>query len=242
MKEKITELKQKIKPKQATPVPSDLDVKKNLEEFHQKFVIITIDKASNNFAFICTKHYTISRFFPSKNNKNLRKYSETQNSKEEIVKTNIKYCKKFDFKLTKQGKTFHIMYWLPKMRKTPIGARFIVALFKPLSDVISKVFKMIINHVEIFRRKTLFYTCFKKFWVVKNSFPIALKLNETNKKKNAKRISTFDFTTLNATIPHNLLIKLLSEVINFVFKSKAQSCIGFSKSSIYETSKSCGRR
>ena len=62
VKEKITELKQKIKPRQAKPVLSDPDVKKHLEDLHRKFVIVTIDKASNNFAFIFRNYY-ISKLF-----------------------------------------------------------------------------------------------------------------------------------------------------------------------------------
>ena len=125
------------------------------------------------------------------------------------------------------------------MHKPPFGARFTVASRngspKPLSDMIFKVLKMVFNHVEGFHRKRLFYTCFKKFWVVENSFPI-------NAKKIAKSISTFDFATLYTTIPHNLLIKFLSEVINFAFKSKTRNNIGFSKKLIYRTSKGCGNR
>ena len=98
------------------------------------------------------------------------------------------------------------------------------------------------NHVESFHRKYLFYTCFRKFWVVKNSFPIGTKLNKINSKKKTKNISTFDFTTLYTTISHNLLVKVLSEVINFVFKAKTQSAIGFSNVSVYWASKGCGRR
>ena len=60
------------------------------------------------------------------------------------------------------------MYGLSKM----FQKMFMVALenvsTKPLSDVISKVLKMIFNHVKIFHIKSLFYTCFKKFWVVEN--------------------------------------------------------------------------
>ena len=51
------------------------------------------------------------------------------------------------------------MYWLPKIRKLPIGARFIVASKKystKSSDVIYKVFKITFNHVESFYRKSLF--------------------------------------------------------------------------------------
>ena len=72
----------------------------------------------------------------------------------------IKYCKKFDFKITEQDKTFPIMYWLPKTHETAIGTRFKVALkvcgTKRLSDEISEVFKMIFDHAESFHRKSLF--------------------------------------------------------------------------------------
>ena len=37
-----------------------------------------------------------------------------QKSNKELIETNIKYCKKFDLKITEQDKTFPIMYWLPK--------------------------------------------------------------------------------------------------------------------------------
>ena len=98
------------------------------------------------------------------------------------------------------------MYWLPNMHKIPVGGRFIVGSrncsTKPLSDMISKVFKMIFNHVESFHRKSLFYTYFK----------------------------------------NNLLIKVLSEDMNFVFKSKTRSRIGFSTTSVYWTSKGYGER
>ena len=36
---------------------TDPDVKRHLEEVCEKFAIVTIDKASSNFAFICTKFY-----------------------------------------------------------------------------------------------------------------------------------------------------------------------------------------
>ena len=64
-------------------------------------------------------------------------------------------------------------------------------------------------------------------------------LNKINVIK--KSITTFDCSTLYTTILHKLL-KVLLEVINFAFKSKVRKCIGFSKTSIYWTSKGAGRR
>ena len=52
----------------------------------------------------------------------------------------------------------------------------------------------------------------------------------------------FDFITLYTTILHNHLTKALSEVINFLFKSKNRSRMGFSRTLIYWKSKGCGRR
>ena len=157
MKENIIELRQKIKPKLTKPVLSDTDAKKHPEKLYQKFVIVTTDNALSNFSFISRKYYIsklLAEVSPNKNKNSTSTYSQTLKYKEEIIKTNIKYCKKFSKKLP-------IMYWLPKMHKTaPIGARFIVVSKSLLK--ISKVFKMIFNHVENFQRKSLFYICFRK--------------------------------------------------------------------------------
>ena len=163
-----------------------------------------------------------------------------------MTQANLNYSKKFDQNIKEIDKSLPIMYGLPKMHKTPIGARFIVpsknCSTKPFSDKISKIFKMIFNIVESFYNKSFFYSGCKKFWVVQNSFPIVRKLNKINVKKKAKSISTFGFSALYATIPHKLLLKMLSEVINFAFKSKVRKHIAFSKTSIYWTSKGAGRR
>ena len=249
VKLKINKLKSKNRSSYVTPILADAEVKTYLKKLHQKFVIVPIDKASNNFAFICKKFY-VSKILSElgvdgKNTSNLT-YKNVQLTKEEIIKNNEKYLSSFDLKLTENDHSLPIMYWLPKLHKTPIGARFIVASkhcsTKPLSKTISKVFKMIFKHVENFHNKSLYYTDFKKFWVVENSFPILEKLNVINTRKRAKSISTFDFSTLYTTIPHNLLIKVLSEIVKFVFKSKVRRRIGFSNSSLYWTTKGVGKR
>ena len=135
------------------------------------------------------------------------------------------------------------MYWLLKIHKTPVGARFTVASYNcstnPLSDTISKNYKIIFNTLESFHKKDFFYLGWKKFWVVQHSFPTATMLNKINVKK--KSISTFECSTFYTTTLDKLLIKVLSEVISFVFKSKVRQHIGFSKTSIYWTSKGVGR-
>ena len=106
---------------------------------------------------------------------------------------------------------------MPKMHKKPSGARFIVASSKcstkPLSKTISYIFKLIFEQVQIFHLKSKFYTNINCFWVVKNSFPVIEKLNKINKRKGAKCISTFDFSTLYTKIEHSSLINELNKLL-----------------------------
>ena len=93
MKEKITELRHKLKPKQTKLVLSDPDVKKHLKELHRKFVIFIIDKAANNFGFISRKYKIfklLAEISPNKNKNSTSTHSQTQNSEEELIKTHIK--------------------------------------------------------------------------------------------------------------------------------------------------------
>ena len=130
------------------------------------------------------------------------------------------------------------------MYKTSLGTKFIVASnycnTKLLSDTTPKLFKMIFNALESFHNQRFCHSGCEKFWVVQNVFPIATKLNKINVKKKTKSISAFEFSILYTTIPDKLLLKVLSEVINFVFKSKVRERIGFSKTYIYWTSKGAG--
>ena len=162
------------------------------------------------------------------------------------VSENEKYLEKFDLNLDEKSKSLPIMYMSPKMHKSPIGFRFIVASkvcsTKPLTEVVSRVFKMLFNHVESFHCKSKFYSPFNKFWVVQNSFPVINHLNKINAKRKAKSISTFDFSTLYTSIPHNLLIDVLCNIIDFVFQGRAKAKIGFSQTSVYWTNKGTQKR
>ena len=95
---------------------------------------------------------------------------------------------------------------------------------------------MIFKTVESALDKRFFYSGCKKLWLAQNSFPAVNKLNEINVKKRAKSISTFDFSIIYVAIPHKLL-KVVSDIISFAFKSNVRKYTGFYKTSIYWTSK-----
>ena len=251
VKERIKTLKRKHQPRKTKPILSEPDVVEYLKSLQHKFVIVTIDKAANNFAFVCKRFY-ISRLLLEVgvgDSGGTQTYSRVIKATHEIISENKSFCKEFGLDLTEEEESLPIMYWMPKMHKSPVGFRFIVASkmcsTKPLTKVISRVFKLIYMHIESFHRKNKFYSHYNKFWVVQNTFPIIDRLNKLNSQKKAKSISTFDFSTLYTTIPHHLLVQILSELIEIVFDFYAKDKkyrLGFSNTSLYFTTRGTENR
>ena len=140
------------------------------------FVVITIDKAAKNIAFIC-KIYYISKLLAEidLSNSKSKTYSKATHSIKVIIQPNIRSCKKFDLNIIKLDKSLPIMYWLPNMHKTLVGVRFIIASYycstNPLSDKISK---MIFNTVEIFHKKFYFIQALRNSGLFKILFQLPL--------------------------------------------------------------------
>ena len=193
-----------------------------------------------NFAFICKSHYikVILKEVGYLGNPS-DTYKFTNKLSADIIQNNVEFCEKYKLKVTDDQKTLPIMYWIPKMHKNPTSCRFIVASSKcstkPLSKGVSKIFKLIFNQVQSFHDKSTFYANYKKFWVVENSTPVINKLERINSKNNAKSISTYDFSTLYTKIEHHNLLKILFEIIDFVFSAGRKKYIAFSNKSAYWT-------
>ena len=85
--------------------------------------------------------------------------SKGTHSIEEIIQTKIRNGKNFDLNITELDKLLRNMYWLPKIHKTLVGSRLILASYycsiNPLSDTISKIFQMIFN--TVFIKKVSFF-------------------------------------------------------------------------------------
>jgi len=257
---KIRQLKLKIKPHKTNPVLRQPAVIDHLSSLHKKYVFVPIDKAANNVAIICKKFYveTILKEIGILGQGNVT-YEMASKTKEEIINDNIGYSEHLNLKVADKHKDLPMMYWMPKMHKSPVGTRFIIASkhcsSKPISKSVSNAFNLISKQVENFHKKSKFLSNYNKFWVLKNADPIIKAINKINGKKRAKNIDTYDFSTLYTKIPHHILIQRLSAIINFVYKGgdkncirlssngtafwgkKAKGCVGFTKTSLLITIK-----
>ena len=109
-----------------SPVLQDEEVWKYFKDLQTKFCIAPIDKASNKLSFICKKFY-VSKLLDETGLHGTQRdtYKLVNKLKEGVIYDNIILPIKFDLEVQ-----MILMYWIPKMHKTPTGERFIVACRK----------------------------------------------------------------------------------------------------------------
>ena len=225
--QRVRNLKSKKVPSVTKPVLEDEDALAALSDLHSKFVVVPIDKASNNVAIICKRFY-IQKLLDEVGVPGdiSPTYKMSDRNPEDVIADNTLLCEKFDLSLDDRMKTLPFMYWLPKMHYSPPRCRFIVASSscstKPLSRLASSIYKHIFNQVHSFHDKSTFYKNYNRFWVIENSDPVIEKLTRLNKTKRARNISTYDFSTLYTKLPHDELIANLNEIVDFAFQGGNQ--------------------
>ena len=160
---------------------------------------------------------------------------ENNKSSDEIIGSNIKDLKsKFGIgNISQENHCLPNMYWLPKIHKSPIKARFIIASpkssVKPLSKAITSVFQLFYKQIESYNDKCRYFSGVKNFWVVQNNRPVIDAMTKLNARKKAKSISTFDFSTLYTKLPHDKLLNVLFKLIDFCFNGGGHKYVTISK-------------
>jgi hypothetical protein len=119
------------------------------------------------------------------------------------------------------------MYWLPKMHKTPYKARFIAnsssCTTTKLSVLLTSCLTAIKEHVIRYCEKVFETTGKNLFWSIKNSNDVLKKLKSNNFQ--AFCLSTYDFSTLYTSLPHNLIRDKLTSLIEKTFARENKTFI-----------------
>ena len=126
---------------------------------------------------------------------------------------------KFTVGITESQEKLPTFYWLPKLHKRHYKARFIAnsssCTTTSLSKVLTSCLTAIKNHWIKNCEKTYEREGINYFWSIKNSTEILNKLK--TKDFQATIISTYDFSTLYTTLPHNLIRNQLVDLIENTF-------------------------
>ena len=241
---KITSLRTRVHPKRVKKSLSDYDVINYLNELQERYVMVPIDKADSNVAFICKRYYVevLAKELGLVGSQNST-YEYLSNTNIDEILNNHKESLHNDVKITvpEEMHTLPDIYWLPKLHKTPIKPRFKIASqkcsVKKLSKDVTSIFKLAYNQIERYNLKASTFSGIKNFWVIQNSLPVLNTLDKINSKNNAKTISSFDFSTLYTNIPHSKLFEELAAIIKFVFKGGTKTTISINKYGIAQWKK-----
>ena len=133
---------------------SSPDVKNAIDNIRKDFVVAPIDKATGNIALVCKRFYVsvISRELGLNNNSSTDTYNNAGGlSSNDVIEGNIRDLKiKFGIaNILIENYQLPNMYWIPKMHKNPVKARFIIAspkpTVKPLARIITSIFRVFLD-------------------------------------------------------------------------------------------------
>ena len=220
-----------------------------LSDLQSKYVLVPIDKAANNVAFICKRFYAevlLKELGILGTSTSTYTKIEDKTPDEIVTQHQSELKNQFNISVSKDMLTLPDIYWLPKLHKNPIKFRYIIAskhcTTKTLSKYVSSIFSLFMNQIEAYYNKSHYYSGIKSYWIVRNRDPIMDAVRRSYARNSAKCVSSFDFSTLYTKIPHDKLIDVLNEIIDFVFKGGTRSKIAIRYSGKATWVKSCSSK
>ena len=189
------------------------------------FVIVPADKASNNYTFVCKKHYVDSLIeelvlhsLPGNPTYNLTDFSAS-----EVLDNHKSVLTSFGIQTNNEELDLPYIYWIPKMHKNPYKHRFIAGSSKcstkPLSILLTKLLTHIKQGLQKYCETAYSRSGINQMWILKNSKELLDHLKSPNFNL-ITNIKSFDFSTLYTTIPHQKLKSRLSTIIRNSFIHK----------------------
>ena len=223
------------------------DIVKYIEDLHDRFVIVPIDKASNNFGIVCKKFYldTVKKELGISDEGIIgnKVYKPVHQNEEEIFQYHEKtLLQNFGIKLTDANRNIPLLYWTSKQHKNPYKFRFIAGAShcynKQLAIELSLALKCIKTHFKNYCKVLQKRTGISVYWSVDNSFEF---INKISTIKKAHSIKTFDFSTLYTNLPLEAIFKGLSSLVTKMYansKSKSIMVNSFKKRAFWSNGSS----
>ena len=181
-------------------------VRNKIKDIQDKYVIVPVDKAGNNFGFICRKYYAqilISEIDSSDT------FELTNISSSYVKGLFINFMKRFN--MTPFCKVPFI-YCIPKFHKNPVKFRFITSSFNSINKDISIILNL---SLDVLMKKIEDESEYN--WIIKNNNKVLdtiFHCNENPGLPGNYMIATFDFNTLYTTLPHDDLIRCIVALYN----------------------------
>ena len=145
-------------------------------------------------------------------------YIKVDSTEASIVERHVKTGIDLKLNITPDYHKLPVLYWIPKLHKNPYKTRFISNATNTTTTSISKCLTSCLteikSHVKKYCTKVYENSGLNLFWSIKDSGEVLSKLHSI---KEANLLSTYDFSTLYTTLPHDLIKTKLRGLIEKTF-------------------------
>jgi hypothetical protein len=203
------------------------DVKRNLKSLKSKYIICSIDKASGNFSFICTKFYvqTLVKELGFDNitldcigNDTYKPCSEDESFFVNQISETLQ--EKFNIVVEDNNLRLARIFWNPKLHKNPYKARFIAGarfcVTKQLNVQVNSCLKLLRQYFKKYCDAIFNNSGINMFWSIDSSDDFLDSIKSTD----VYNIQVYDFTTLYTRLDLIEVETMINEVIDLIFSER----------------------
>lgn len=236
------------KSQELKPIQNYVRTKKSLRKLAEQFVIAPVDKAQNNFAFICPKLYIAvlnKELGVQVNTTGIQitgntVYELVDEAEEHIVSRHTNETLSLIGETLKQENRVMPKLWAsPKFHKNPIKFRFIAGAKRASTKQMSVTLAKILFHMkEHWKRYTTTvserkgHSC---YWSIEHSGQVIQMLRRHKLPDNCK-LAIADFSTLYTSFDHAVIKTNAKEMIEMLFQHSKAKYISIGLKAYYHSS------
>ena len=166
-------------------------------------------------------------------------YEQTSEKEKSVINNHIFHnATRFAVSGNEEQERLPTFYCLPKLHKKPYKARFIAnsssCTTTDLSKLLTSCLTTIKNHVIKYCENVYERSGKNLFWSIRNSCEVLNKLKSRGFR--ASSLSSYDFSTLYTTLPHNLIKDKLVDLIERTFQREGSLYIACNDKNAFFTS------
>ena len=229
----------KLKPYNYNIILNKDNVKHCLKKLHEDFVIVPVDKAGCNVAFVCKNYYmgVLLKEVTQSTNFNI-----PRKSSDEIIHECNQFLDRHG--IHSQSNRLPFLYWTAKMHKNPSSYRYITSGIDTIQSELSKNITHSLKLLLKFARNSKKYKFqsqpgINNISIIDNRDQVIKFMDLCNKFKSKKTIKTYDFSNLYTSIPHDKLKCKMKSFILKIFNLKEKKFIIIKDKWTYFSDKTC---
>ena len=214
-----------VRKKYRLPTLSNISSKNELARLKDKYIITVVDKAANNFSFMCKKFYFLklaSELGMDNNSPGNDTYIHISRSEDEVVTEIRQDLSKFRIVPDNSESKLALLYQTPKFHKDPPKMRYIAGNVKTVTSqldrYVASILKMCKNHFINLCRKNESFSGVKYVFDVQTSMEVKGMFDQAH---DVQSISINDFSTLYTLFDHEHLLGNMKWLLHKLSKSSS---------------------